>query len=170
MFFEILSAINNPNQQASISQLAQVTNMFQQLAASQGIKPKQMQSMLTILGATLRPFLKQQKTQLGSSQLAAMLADADNATTMKSLIPPQLQQRLAQTIAQKTGMQIGVAQTLLPQLLPTIMKLLNMGNTTPGSVENSNSLLDTFLEGNRANSTDLGNVLKFADRFLNATA
>lgn len=170
MFFEILSAINNPNQQASVNQLDQVTKTVQQLAASQGVNPKQMQSMMTVLGSTLQPLLKQKQTQLGAGELASMLGGVDNASTVTSLIPPQLQQRLAQTIAQKTGMQIGVAQAILPQLLPVIMKLFNMGTPTPGSVENGNSLLNTFLDGNRSNSTDLGNVLKFADRFLNATA
>ncbi|MEM6252723.1 MAG: DUF937 domain-containing protein [Cyanobacteria bacterium P01_D01_bin.156] len=170
MFFEILSAINNPNQQASVGQLEQVTTTVQQLAVSQGVNSQQMQSMMTVLGATLQPLLKQKQTQLGGSALTSMLGTADNADMVTSLIPPQLQQRLAQTVAQKTGMNIGVAQTILPKLLPVIMQLLNMGAPTSSSVENSNSLLDTFLDGKRTNSTDFGNVLKFTNRFLKATA
>ena len=168
MFFEVLSAINDPNQQASIGQLEQVTKSVQQLAGSQGVNSNQMQSMMTVLGSALQPILKQKQSQLGAGQLASMLGRINDPSVLTSIISPQIQQQLVQAVAQKTGMQASIAQTMLPQLLPVVMNLLNMGAPTPGSVGGTNSLLSTFLEGNRASNTDLGNVMKFAGRFLNA--
>ena len=167
MFFEVLSAINDPNQQANISQLDQVTKSVQKLANSQGVNPSQMQLMMTVLGGALQPILKQKQSQLGAGQLASMLGRASDASVLTSIISPQLQQQLAQTVAQKTGMQASIAQAMLPQLLPIVMSLFNMGSPTPGSVGGTNSLLSTFLDSNRASNTDLGNVMKFAGRFLN---
>lgn len=168
MFFEVLSAINDPNQQASIGQLEQVTKSVQQLAGSKGVNSNQMQSMMTILGGALQPILKQKQSQLGIGQLASMLGSTDGSSALASIMSPQIQQQLVQSVVQKTGMQASVAQAILPQLLPLVMKLFNMGSPTPKSVGGTNSLLTTFLTDNRTGNTDLGNVMKFAGRFLNA--
>lgn len=167
MFFEVLSAINNPNQQANVGQLDQVTRSVQKLANSQGVNSQQMQSMMTVLGSVLQPVLKQKQSQLGGGQLASMLGQSGDTSALSSIISSQMQQQLAQTVAKKTGMQASVAQAMLPQLLPVVMNLFNMGAPTPGSVGGTNSLLRAFLDDSRASNTDLGNVVKFANRFLN---
>ncbi|MEA5465326.1 DUF937 domain-containing protein [Leptothoe sp. PORK10 BA2] len=167
MFFEVLSAINDPNQQASIGQLEQVTKSVQQLAGSKGVNPSQMQSMMTILGGALQPILKQKQSQLGAGQLASMLGGTSDSSALTSILSPQIQQQLIQAVVQKTGMQASIAQAILPQILPLVMKLFNMGAPTPESVGGTNSLLTTFLAENRSGNTDLGNVMKFAGRFLN---
>ena len=167
MFFEVLSAINDPNQQANISQLEQITTSVQRLAISQGVNPHQMQSMMTVLGGALQPILQQKQSQFGAGQLASMLGRTDDVSVLTSIISPQLQEQLAYTVAQKTGMQASTAQAMFPQLLPIVMKLFNMGAPTPGSIGGTNSLLSVFLDSNRGNNTDLGNVMKFAGRFLN---
>jgi hypothetical protein len=51
-------------------------------------------------------------------------------------------------------------QSMLPALLPAIMGLLNMG---AGKTGGTNSLLSAFMGG----GNDLGDVFKFANRFLN---
>ena len=168
MFFEILSAINDPNQQASVSQLEQVIKSIQQLASNQGVNAQQMQSMMTVVGQALHPILQQKQSQMGMEQLASKLSIVRDRATLQSVITPETQQQLIQTIAQKTGMQANTAQTMLPQLLPLIMQLFQLGTPIPGSVNGTNALLSDFLNGNRTNSTDLGNVVKFAERFLNA--
>lgn len=170
MFFEVLSAINNPKQQASIEQLSQVTQSVQQLTSSQGLDNHQMQAMMTALGEALQPALKQQQPQLSDKQLVNLLgqlSDSNQTTALQSLIPPDLQQQLAQTVAQKTNLNATMLQSMLPQLLPVVMGLFNMGAAKSGTAGNENPILAAFLNGNRAGSTDLGDVMKFADRFLN---
>ena len=168
MFFEVLNAINDPNQQASTGQLEQIIKSIQQLASSQGVNPNQMQLMMTVLGSALNPVLKQKQSQLGAGQLISMLGRSHEESILTSIVPPQLQQQLSQTVAQKTGMKTSTAQSMLPQLLPIVMKLFNMGSPTSSHVGGENSLVSTFLNGKRANHTDLGEVMKFAERFLSA--
>ena len=166
MFFEVLSAINDPNQQATVSQLQQITQSVQTLASRQGVNPSQMQSMMTVLGSVLQPVLKQKQAQLGAGQLASMLGRINDVSGLASVISLQQQQQLAEAVANKTGMQASVARAMLPQLLPLVINLFNMGAPTPGSVGGTNSLLSTFLDSNRTSNTDLGNVMRFANRFL----
>ena len=168
MFFEMLSAINDPNQQASVGQLDQMFKSVQQVASSQGVNSNQMQSMMTVLGGALQPVLQQKQSQLGAGQLASMLGRIDDPSVLTSLLSPGIQGQLIQAVTQKTGMQASIAQAILPKLLPIVLGLFNMGSPTPGSVGGTNSLLSAFLDGNRANNSDLGDVMKFAGRFLNA--
>jgi hypothetical protein len=180
LFFEMLSAINNPNQQASIDQLSSLTSSVQQLADQNGIDVSTAQSVLSALGGFLRPVLQQQTGgnpalegllgQLGGGNLGGLvgqLAGSNLGTSaLDSLIPPPLQQQIIQGIAQKTGLDAGMIQGLLPTLVPIVLKFLNMGTSTSG--QGGNSLLKTFLDSDRDGDTDLGDLMKFANRFLNA--
>lgn len=171
MFFEVLSAINDPKKQASIEQLSRVNTSLQQLTASQGLDNSQMQSIMTALGGALQPILKQQQAQPSGNQLTNMLSQftgSGTATAAQSLFPTQIQQQLTQVVAEKTGINAGILQALIPHLLPLVMGLFNMGTSKPGVAENGgNPLLTAFLDSDRNGSTDLGDVMKFAGRFLN---
>lgn len=173
MFFEVLSAINDPDKQASIAQLSQMTSSVHKLGASQGLSDNQMQSMMTALGGALQPVLKQKKSKIGGmagmAGILSKVAGTGNTMGLQAMIPSQIQQELAQTVAQKTGMNATMVQVMLPQLLPAVMGLFNMGSPKPGSDDDSNPLLKTFLESDRDRDTDLGSVVKFAGRFLNAS-
>lgn len=173
MFFETLSAINDPNKQGSIDQLSQVTGAVQQLAKSQGINENQMGSILSAFGGALQPALKQQSNQLGGNQLIGMInqfaGSSGNAAAIQSMIPPQMQQQIAQVIATKTGMNADMVQAMMPQLINSAMGMFKMGSPKPGiAATGGNPLLNAFLDSNRDGSTDLGDVVKFAGRFLNA--
>lgn len=170
LFFDVLKSINDPNQQGSISQLEAVTHTVQDLATNQGIGTNQAQSLMTALGSTLSPFLQQQQRLTGGNQLENLMNQVGkmgNGTSMlQSVFPPQMQQQLAQSIAQKTGLSTNQLLAMLPTLLPAVMGLLNMGASTSGKY-GSNPLLTAFLDADRSGNTDLGDVWKFANRFLN---
>lgn len=181
LFFEVLNAINNPHQSASIDQLSSLTGSVQQLATQNGIDAGTMQSVVSALGGALAPALKQQLGagggqlgglfgQLAGGNLAGNVlnqATSGNldASSISSLIPPQLQQQIAQVVAQKTGLDAGMIQGLIPTLLPTVLGFFKMGANTTGG---GNPLLNAFLDSDHDGDTDLGDMMKFANRFLNA--
>jgi hypothetical protein len=172
LFFDVLSAINNPNQQASVSQLESITNSIQQVASSQGIDAGKTQSLMSALGGFLRPALKQQRSAMGDNQLDNLLgrfgggtAATMGASAISSLFPPQMQQQMIQSIAQKTGLSPNMLQSAMPVLIPAVMGLLSMGAKKPG-MGGGNPLLNAFLDSDRDGDTDLGDVFKFASRFL----
>lgn len=172
LFFDVLSAINNPNQQASVSQLESVTNSIQQLTSSRGIDSSQMQNVMSVVGNVLQPMLKQQRSTMGGNQLENLIGQAIGtggmATGLQSLLSSQSLQQISQTVSQKTGLSPNLIQTMLPTLIPAVMSLLKMGAPKPG-VQGSNPLLNAFLDSDRDGDTDLGDVMRFANRFLNPT-
>jgi len=169
LFFDVLSSINNPNQQGSIEQLGSVFESVQQLTNNQGMNTNQMSSVLNALGGALQPALKQQAGTMGTGQLEGMvskLAGPGGLASLQSALPPQMQQQLVQAVAQKSGLNAGMVQSMLPKLLPVAMGLLGMGAAKPGT-GGGNPLLSAFLNANSASGTDLGTVMNFAGRFLN---
>lgn len=166
LFFDVLSAINNPNQQGSVSQLESITGALQQVSSSQGIPPGALQSVVSQLGPLLLPALKQQGAGGLGSVLSQLGAAGGTATALQALFPPAAQQQFAQVISQKTGISSTVILSALPVVIPAVLSLLNMGSGKPGTTVD-NPLLSSFLDGNGDGSTDLGDVFKFANRFLN---
>jgi hypothetical protein len=170
LFFDVLSAINDPNQQGSVAQLETVTKSIQQVAANQGIESSKLQSILSAVGGFIGPAMQQQQKLAGGGQLENLIGQIAGtgaaATALQTLFPPQLQQQMIQGIAQRTGVSASTLQGMLPSLLPAIMGLLNMGAGKPGSNQ-GNPLLNAFVGGGGGSNTDLGEVFKFANRFLN---
>lgn len=172
MFFDVLSAINNPNQQANVPQLESITNSIQQVVTSQGIDAGKTQALMSALGGFLRPALKQQQSAMGGGQLENLLGrlgtgagTAAGASAISSIFPPQMQQQMIQAIAQKTGLSPNMLQGAMPILIPAVLGLLSMGANKPGA-SGGNPLLSSFLDSDRDGDTDLGDVFKFATRFL----
>ncbi|WAL61453.1 DUF937 domain-containing protein [Thermocoleostomius sinensis] len=173
LFFDVLSAINNPNQQGSVAQLATITNSLQELSAGRGIQPSTMQTVMSVLGQTIRPSLQQQRAVMGSSQLDNLIGRSVGsgaiASVIQSLFPAQLQQQLAEGIAKKTGLSSTMIQSILPMLLTAVLGVFSMGARKPSTSTNAaNPLLSAFLDGDRDGNTDLGDLFKFASRFINA--
>jgi hypothetical protein len=171
LFFEVLSAINNPNQQGSADQLCTLMNSVQQLGAGRGINAPTLQTALSAVGNFIQPALKQQSSEAGDrslDQLVGQLADSTTGTgALQSLLSPQLQQQMVQSVSQRTGLSDNTLQALLPGLLSTAMGFLNMGANKPG-FSGANPVLSAFLNSDRESDIDLGTVFKFVSRFLDS--
>ncbi len=172
MFFNLLTAINNPNQQVSVSQLETVTNTVQQLASTHGVQSSQMQTIMSTVGRFIRPVMQQQQRIGGRDHLTSLISQVSGGgsgmatSAIQSLIPSQLQTQIAQIASQKTGLDTNMIEAMIPSLLPAVMGFLKMGANTSG--ENAgNPLLSSFLDADRDGDCDLGDVLKFSTRFLN---
>ncbi len=198
LFYEVLSAINNPAQQANVEQLKSLASSVQQVADDHSLDTDATHSVVSALGEALRPALQQQAQSAGGieqlggilSQLAGgggsnnplggmlgqLAGGSAGMAALQGLIPQQLQQQIIQSVAQKTGLNSAMIQGMLPTLLPAVMSMLHMGASTPGasvqsgatgtSGQSGNPLLNAFLDGDHDGDVDLGDMLKFANRFL----
>jgi hypothetical protein len=169
LFFDVLSAINHPNQQANVGQLETLTQNLGQTATAHGIDSAQMPMILSALGSVVGPALSQRRGLIGGDQFENLMTQAGSSNSisaLQSLFPAPMQSEIIQSVAQKTGLNSGMLQPLVLTLLPTVLSFLNMGSSKSGQ-QGSNALLNTFLDGDRDGDTDLGDVMKFAGRFLN---
>jgi Bacterial protein of unknown function (DUF937) len=169
LFFDVLSAINNPNQQANISHLESMTSAVQKVAGEHGIPSNQMPTILSAVGSAVLPAL-QLKAGGGGNPLEQMMDGGVGGgmlgnAALQNLLPAQAQAQLVEGLAQKTGLNTSMLRSMVPALIPVVMGFLNMGANKPGQ-PGGNPLLSAFLGGNSGGS-DLGNVLTMANRFLN---
>jgi hypothetical protein len=179
LFFEILSAINNPNQRGSVEQLSAVMKTLQEIGQRASVHPSTLQGIMTVLGNSIRPILQQQSQVEGNQKVNSWVNQfseihrsgihfntAELQSTLQSLFSSQSQQQIVQRIASETELSTHIIQAILPELLSVALAFLSMGASKPG-VPGSNSVLNTFL--NRNHDTNLGDILEFANRFLDST-
>jgi hypothetical protein len=170
IFFDLLSAINNPNQQANVSQLAAIVNSVENLTKNEGIDSSQLQSIMSIVGNQIRPALQQQEAIIGKGRLENLVnqvVTSGGGSALQSLFSPQLMQQIGETVTKQTGINSNIIQSALPTFTSAVLNLLQMGAPQTGAWGNSNPLLNSFLDTDSDGDTDLGDAMKFASRFLN---
>jgi hypothetical protein len=121
-----------------------------------------LQSVMSVMGDPLRAAIQTQAGSINPMDLLSTVLSG-NPSAINSLFTPQLQQQMIQIVAQKTGVSSSVIQAVVPALIPVVMGLFKMGSGSSGKLD-TNSLFNSFLGGEQA---DLGQVLKYSDRFLN---
>ena len=72
---------------------------------------------------------------------------------------PQIQQ-IVQEASQRTGLDAGMIESMLPMLVPIVLKFLQQGNSTQGG----NPLLNTFLDANHDGNVDVSDMMQMAFR------
>ncbi len=175
LFDQVMGALNNPNQQASPDQLGSILGTVQQLASSQGVDSSTTQVVVSVVGQYVRSALQQKQAAGGRSQAQALVEQfagtSPSMAALQALFSQQQQQQLAQDAAQKTGLNPGTIQAMLPVLVPLALNLLKTGsgNSTAQAAQGgqANSVLNAFLDADGSGEVDLGDALSMAGRFLN---
>jgi hypothetical protein len=182
-FDQILSAIEDPQQQASADQLGGILGSVSQLSGSNGIDPAMMQTVMSMVGGAVQSSLQEQNSTMGSDHVMGLLnqfgGSSNSSSALGAVLNPGMQQQLASGVSQKTGLDAGLILGLLPVLVPIVLNLINggsqqqgggMGNTGAMPQQQvstgGNPLLNAFLDSDRSGSVDLGDALNMASQYL----
>jgi hypothetical protein len=172
LFDQILSAVANPNQQASPDQLSSILGVAQQMAGSQGMDSGATQAIMSVLGGHVRSALQNQSSQGGAdpSSLVNQFAGlASNPAAVQALFSMAQQNQVVNDISQRTGLNAGAIQSMLPVLVPLALQFLQSGAHTQQAAAQSgggNPVLNAFLDGDRDGDVDMGDALRLAGQFL----
>lgn len=167
---QILSAVDNPNQQASTGQLATILNTVQQVSDGYNTNPSTVQSALSIVGNFVRSALQQKRTQLGE-QGAQEIVDQYSGTypnpqAVDALFGSYQVQEIVQTVAQRTGLDAKMILQMLPILVPLVLNLLQTGSNAQNPQQGSNPVLNSFLDADRDGDVDIADAMIMAGRHL----
>jgi hypothetical protein len=170
LFDQVVSALNNPNQEASSDQLGSILSVVGQLSGNQGLDAASTQTLLSVVGQHVRGALNE-KRQTGGQGLAESLVTQFSGTqanpdAVANLFSQREQTATVQDAASKTGIDPQTIQALMPLLIPVVLKFLQQGNTTQ-TAAGGNSVLSTFLDSDGDGDTDIGDAISIAGRFLN---
>ena len=170
LFDQIINAIDNSNQQGNAGQLGNIVNTVQQVSNSTGTDPSTMQSALGIVGNYVRSALQQKQATEGNQAAQNVVnqfgGTSPNPQAVNSLFAPFLQQQLADTVAQRTGLNAGMVQQLLPILVPVVLNLLKSGANSQNPQAGGNPVLNSFLDSDRDGDVDITDAIQLASRYL----
>ncbi|BAY47028.1 hypothetical protein SAMD00079811_46440 [Scytonema sp. HK-05] len=170
LFDQIINAIDNSNQQGNAGQLGNILNTVQQVSNSTGTDPSTIQSALGIVGNYVRSALQEKQATEGNEAAQSVVnqfgGTSPNPQAVNSLFAPFLQQQLAQTVAQRTGLNAGIVQQLLPILVPVVLNLLKSGAHSQNPQAGGNPVLNSFLDSDRDGDVDIMDAIQLASRYL----
>ncbi|MBD1841869.1 DUF937 domain-containing protein [Cyanobacteria bacterium FACHB-63] len=171
LFDQIVSAVSNPQQQASTDQLGSILGVAQQIGGNQGLDPNLTQTVMSLLGGHVRSSLQQTQATQGNNQVQNLVNQfaglGSNPQAVNTLFPGAAQQQVSENIAQQTGLNPGMIQSMLPVLVPLVLNLLQSGSMQQGAQSGGgNPVLNTFLDADRDGDVDVGDVMGMAGRFL----
>jgi hypothetical protein len=169
LFDQILSAVSNPQQQASPDQLGNILGVAQQLSSAQGIDPSMTQTVLSMVGGYVRSSLQEKQSTMGNNQVQSLVNQfsglGSDPQSVQAIFSPNQQQQVTQDVAQRTGLNAGTIQAMLPVLIPIVLNLLQSGANTQNA-QAGNPVLNAFLDSNQDGNLDVGDVMGLAGKFF----
>ena len=171
LFDQILSAIDNPNQQASPNQLGNILGAVEQLSGSQGVNTGTTQLAMSVLGGYVRSALQDVRSQSGDAQAQQIVNQFSgtnpNPQAVQSLFGAGQLTQIVTDIAHRTGLNNATVQAMIPVLVPLVLNLLKTGSNAQNPAQGGNPVLNTFLDADRDGDVDITDAMSMAGRFLN---
>ena len=169
LFNQIINAIDEPTQVASSAQLGDILSTVQQLSNNSNTDPSTIQSVLSIVGSHARSALQQKRNNEGDQQTQSFVNQFGGTNPSSQAVQllfstPQIQQ-IAQEAEQRTGLSAGMIQSMLPILVPLVLKFLQSGNNTQNP-QGSNPVLNTFLDADGDGDVDIADAMQMAGRYM----
>ncbi|NEO82697.1 MAG: DUF937 domain-containing protein [Spirulina sp. SIO3F2] len=163
----LLGAIDNPNQQASGSQLGGILNTVSQLSQANSASPDAMQAAMGIVGKYVQSSLKDKREHDGAAAAQSLVnqysGTQPNAAVVTALLGSAQAQNLINEVSEKTGLPAGTIQALLPSLIPLVLQFLQSGASLDGG---NNELLNAFLDKDGDGDVDIADMMKMAGQFM----
>ncbi|HAA32132.1 MAG TPA: hypothetical protein DCE56_36055 [Cyanobacteria bacterium UBA8553] len=169
LFEQIINAIDSPTQQASPSQLGDIVGTVQQLSNNANTDPSTIQSVLSIVGGYARSALQQKRDNEGQEQTQDFVnqfggTNPSNQAVQLLFGNSQIQQ-ISQEVERRTGLSAGTVQTMLPILVPLVLKFLQTGSNSQNP-QGANPVLNTFLDADNDGDVDIADAMQMAGRYL----
>ena len=171
IFNQILSAIDNPEQEASTGQLGSILDTVQQLSGNNKTSPDAIQSAMSIVGNYTKSALREKRNNGNMSQVNQLVnqfgGTQANSQVVPSLFNNSQIQDMVQQIGLRTGLNSKTILSLLPILVPLVLNLLKTGNKR-GNVkaQNQNPVISGFLDSDGDGDVDLADAMSMASRYL----
>lgn len=169
LFEQIINAIDSPTQQASPTQLGDIVSTVQQLSNNANTDPSTIQSVLSVVGGYARSALQQKRDNEGHEQTQNFVnqfggTNPSNQAVQLLFSTPQIQQ-ISQEVEQRTGLSAGTVQSMLPILVPLVLKFLQTGSNNQNP-QGANPVLNTFLDADNDGDVDIADAMQMAGRYL----
>ena len=169
IFNQILSAIDDPEREASTNQLGSILDTVQQLSGNYQTNPDTIQSAMSIVGNYTKSALQQKRDRGGVGQVNQIInqfgGTRANPQILSALFGSSQLQDMILQISRRTGMDARTIQSLLPILVPLVLNFLKTGNNRR-NVGDGNPVASSFLDSDGDGDVDIMDAMSMASRYL----
>ena len=169
IFNQILSAIDDPEREASSNQLGSILDTVQQLSGNYQTNPSAVQSAMSIVGNYTKSALRQKRDRGGAAQVNQIInqfgGTEGNSQVLSALFGSSQLQDMILQIGRRTGLDARTIQTMLPILVPLVLNLLRTGNNTR-NIQGTNPVASSFLDSDGDGDVDMNDAINMASRYL----
>jgi len=169
LFDGIMAAVNNPNLQANANQLGGIMNAAQQLSNSLGVDQQTVNTAMSVVGNYTKSALQQKRTEEGEEAAKSIVNQYSGLTpspeAITALFSSTQVSEMMNLISQKTGLDLSIISSILPQLVPMVLQFLNSGSNVLNSA-GSNPVLNSFLDADGDGDVDIADAMQMGRRFL----
>ncbi len=170
LFNQIVSALNDPDLQASTGQLDGILNTVGQVANDAGVSPQTTETAMSMLGGYVRSSLQQQRVSQGQETVQELVnqysGTGASQAAVNHIFSPQQQTQVTQAISQRTGINANTLKRLLPILVPLVLNLLQTGTNTRNPRQGNNPVLSGFLDADGDGDVDIADAMRLAGQYL----
>ncbi|HEY9730046.1 MAG TPA: hypothetical protein V6D50_26670 [Chroococcales cyanobacterium] len=169
LFDQIINAIDNPSQQGSPGQLGDILSTVNQLSNNSNTDPSTIQTALSVVGNYARSALQDKRANEGTEQTQQFVNQFGGTQPSSQAVQllfnaPQIQQ-IVQEVENRTGLSSATIQSMLPFLVPIVLKFLQSGSNTQNP-QGGNPVLNSFLDADGDGDVDIADAMQMAGRYL----
>lgn len=170
LFDQIITALNDPNQAGSNTQMSAILNTAQNLGNQLGLSPQTSQMVMSMVGSSVRSSLQEKRAHQGNDAVQNLVnqfgGTTANPQAVQMLFSPTQQQQLIQTISQHTGVNAATLQSILPIVVPLVLNLLKTGTNQQQPQAGSNPVLNSFLDADGDGDVDVADAMRLAGQYF----
>ena len=169
LFNQILGAINNPDAEASPSQLSEIINTMTSLSQNYDANPKEVSSAMSLVGKYAKTALQEKRAEQGEGAVENLISEFGGTQNNNQVVSmlfsnPQLQSLLTD-VESRTGISQNTIQQMLPTLVPLVLNFLKTGNSS-GTSAGRNSVLASFLDSDGDGDFDMADAINLASKYI----
>ncbi|WP_324238254.1 hypothetical protein [Okeania sp.] len=166
LFDEMAGAIHDPNQEGSTNELSNILSSVKQLSDDSGLDLSKTEVAMSVVGGHLRSALQKKQLENGTDSVVGVVnqfaGTVSDSKAVESLFSHAQITDIAQKISEKTGLNTSQSESLLPTLVPVILKVLKTGAGTQNNNQISNRLLTIFLDVDGDGDVDFVDMIKIS--------
>lgn len=173
LFFEVLESLNHPALRGTVARLEAVLQVMQEEIAAQGVASSETAAVVSVVGEQLRSHLQHQSPDALVKQLTEAIHPGNGSIAIEKLVPAAIQADIVAVLHRRAQVPLNRGKVLVPQLLSAVLEILALGSprTLDPDLQASaacseNPILTAFLQSDRADTVDMGQVYEAGWRFL----
>ncbi len=161
LFDQVMGFVANSNQSGGLGQLGDIINTVESVRNNAGVDSSQFQTILSVVGGGIQSSLRDTQNEEGNAAAQDLVNNfagtSPSSAAVNALLTPEIQQQIAETAAERAGLDPQIIQQLLPSVVPLVLNFLQSGG---------NPIFSAFLDADGDGDVDITDAIALVSKYL----